>query len=241
MPTTQTDLSGNGRDLTYNPLAVPSLVFGGLSGPFPNGTALDVNLGSTPLQVGSYANSAGDLDFSTSTFEIIFQIANTGNIDQILMTFFDQATNHTRGGIACDRGGGPIFAVRASGTLLQLGLGPGAADTWAHLVVTADGVNWQSYLNGVADTAAAGSFNPGGWSQLPLYVGGDAGPDGLEGGIAAAAYYNGVLSGASVLAHYDAISTGVNAYKQAVLADGPAVFWMFTGRGAGWVVGRIGS
>lgn len=228
-PVSSADQSGNAHTLTYAPAMYTHETFG-VTGPFGAGGGLAVDCGNfdslSGNDLGSAPNSGGVFDVATFTWEALVNCQNTGNVTQTLGCIFDGSLNHFRCGIAIDRGGGIIRAIASAADIPSLGAGAGTG-VWQHVAATYDGAQWVGYLNGVGHAAVVGHAPSLGITGFPLFVMGDGtSSQGVNGKIAAFAYYSGALAAANILNHANAVATSAAAYQAAVLVDTPLAFWM---------------
>ena len=104
---------------------------------------------------------------------------------------------------------------------------------WQHVVAVFDGASLSLYVNGAlvaGPTAVTGTFTPVTNPNIPLSMGGRGdgagGSFGYSGDIDEVAFYTNVLSGAQILAHYQAGTNPATAdYSALVLASNPAGYW----------------
>lgn len=229
-PATSTDQSGNGHNLAYNPAMYAHEVFGA-TGPFGGGGGLAVdcrNYDSLSNQwLGQASNAGGAFDVPTFSWEAIINPANTGNVFQVVGLINNPIGGGlVRCGMGIDRGGGNIHGIASTSDIPSLGL-TGGTGVWSHIVATYDGAQWIGYLNGVGYAAVAGHAPTLTQLLRPLSVMGDGfSGEGVNGFIAALAYFSGALAPANVANHFNAIATSAAAYQTAVLVDTPLAFWM---------------
>lgn len=143
--------------------------------------------------------------------------------------YTSDANPYNNFGLETTNVGNQFAASVAIGTTLFLVLSTTlpTAGVWYFLALTWDGSTLRLYVNGVeeANTAASGTArNDGQPLTIGRYTRGASTGSYFNGRIGSVALYNAALSGATVLAHYDAAGTTTGRVSQEVvevLRDGP--------------------
>ncbi len=189
--------------VTPRPLIAQGQQIGlGYSGPVSDGGAclVDANFG--------FAYADTEVITNPFTLECWFWQAYYGGVTQRIMTVTQGATSTAVIGTN-STGHLQTFSSAASFTAAAAS----AASVWHHAVITLDGTNMRTYLDSVLlDTRASGAF-----SQASTFIVGSGPSNGnpMAGSVSEVALYASTLSGAQVLAHFNAADqVGINPTNQ---------------------------
>ncbi|HTV40520.1 MAG TPA: LamG-like jellyroll fold domain-containing protein [Candidatus Sulfotelmatobacter sp.] len=126
---------------------------------------------------------------------------------------------------------GPAVALLPSsgsgGTIGDWEFPVAAGDQWYHYVVTYDGTNFITYVNGVEQGTNAFAMAPDTWSPLTIGCGRWQATDtrAFNGRETEVAVYTNVLSVSRITSHYLAGITAGSNYAQTILNDNPLLYY----------------
>lgn len=180
----------------------------GVAGATVDDINLAVTLNGTTQYIGFGNNYANASSYSVECWVKFTSVAATSGF-QTFVSKEDYGTTPASGwGLYLEEATNTISFVRMDTTSVKkMNAGSFTSGVWYHIVATYDGSNLRLYSNGVQIGTAVASAIGAKTSTAPMRIGqAGTGGDFFGGTIDELAIYNVALSGATILAHYQAAS-----------------------------------